>query len=290
MGIGLGLTFVPTASVIVHFFARRRGFASGVVLSGGAAGSTAFPLIINHLLPRIGFADSVRAGGYLVLGTVVAGNALMRPKFPVTKRVEAFGVNMKSFATDIPYVFTVLGAVIAAVGFFFPLIYIQLFATQHSVDKNLAFYALAIVNGTSIFGRVAGNYLADIYGPLNVQTLCTFMTGGMIWAMLGINSPGSLVAVSVLYGTLSGAWLSLALACVTSLAKTPAEAGARTGLALAVVSIGSLISSPIQGALVGSHYRWIRGIGFSGSVVFGGAICLGIARMLQARRTGSARV
>ncbi|KAJ7127972.1 MFS general substrate transporter [Mycena epipterygia] len=283
MGIGLGITFVPAASVVVHHFAKRRGLALGVALSGAAVGSTIFPLIINHLLPRIGFPQTVRATGYVILGTVVGGNALMRTRYPGSKRTGGFGI-MKSFFTDPPYMWTVAGAALASVGFFFPLIFIQLYATQHSVDKNLAFYSLAILNGTSIFGRVAGNYLADLYGPLNVQTLVTFMTGGVIWAVLGVHNGSTLVVVSVLYGVLSGAWLSLAFACTTSLAKTPAEAGARTGLALALVSAGSLISAPIQGALLGKHFLWIRPIGFSGSLVFAGAICLAVARMLQARR------
>jgi MFS family permease len=44
MGIGLGLTFVPTLSITVHYFNKRRGLASGVALSGSALGATVFPI------------------------------------------------------------------------------------------------------------------------------------------------------------------------------------------------------------------------------------------------------
>jgi MFS family permease len=44
MGLGLGLTFVPTASIAVHHFKRRRALATGIALSGGAIGSVIFPI------------------------------------------------------------------------------------------------------------------------------------------------------------------------------------------------------------------------------------------------------
>jgi MFS family permease len=51
MGLGLGLTFVPTASIAVHHFKRRRALATGVVLSGGAFGSVIFPISECSLSP-----------------------------------------------------------------------------------------------------------------------------------------------------------------------------------------------------------------------------------------------
>lgn len=44
MGIGLGLTFIPTLANTTRFFNKRRGLASGVALSGSALGATVFPI------------------------------------------------------------------------------------------------------------------------------------------------------------------------------------------------------------------------------------------------------
>ncbi|KAJ7250770.1 MFS general substrate transporter [Mycena rebaudengoi] len=288
MGIGLGFTFVPAVSITVHHFSRRRGLASGVALSGGSLGSAVFPIMLNHLIPKIGFAQAVRATGFIVLGCIVAGNALMRTRLPPrSKRPNAVAPDIKSFFTDAAYMWAVLGALLSGVGFYFPLIYIQLFAVQHSVGSDLAFYSIAIMNGASAFGRVAGNWAADVYGPFNVQVCCTVITGGIIWAVLGIHNTWTLVLVSVLYGIFSGAWLALAFACLSSLARTPDEVGARTGLALALSSFGSLGSAPIQGALLTTSFFWIRPVAFSASLMFGGAICFSITRVLQSRRRSS---
>jgi hypothetical protein len=80
--------------------------------------------------------------------------------------------------------------------------------------------------------------------------------------------------------------LALAFACLASLARTPDEVGymdcrsalisanlrcarARTGLSMALSSVGSLASAPIQGALLTRKFAWIHPIAFSGVSVAG---------------------
>jgi hypothetical protein len=45
---------------------------------------------------------------------------------------------------------------------------------------------IAILNASSAIGRVLGNYLADLFGPFNVQVPCTLFTGATIFAVLGV--------------------------------------------------------------------------------------------------------
>jgi len=215
----------------------------------------------------------------------------MRTRLPPrSKRPGTSTPDIKSFFTDYAYVWAVFGLLLSSIGFYFPVIYIQLLGSQHSVGNNLAFYSIAILNVSSAFGRISGNYLADLYGPFNVQIPYTLFTGATIWAMLGIHDAGSLVVVSILYGFFSGAWLALAFVCMSSLARSPDEVGARTGLALALSSVGSLASAPIQGALLTSNYFWVRPVGFSGCMIFAGAGAFLIARTLQAKARFASKV
>ncbi|KAK7030679.1 MFS general substrate transporter [Favolaschia claudopus] len=291
MGIGLGLTFVPTMSITVHYFNKRRGLASGIALSGSAVGATVFPIMLNHSIPKIGFGPAVRQTGYVVIGLIILGNLMMRTRLPPrSKRPGATKPDIKSFLKDSAYLWATFGLLISSVGFYFPVIYIQLFAVQHSVGSDLAFYSIAILNISSAFGRVSGNYLSDIYGPFNVLLPYTMFTGATIWAMLGIHNSATLVLLSVLYGYFSGAWLALAFACMSSLARSPDEVGARTGLALALSSIGSLVSAPIQGALLTDEFRWVQPVGFSGCIMFAGAGAFLVTRTLQAKNKSSNKV
>ena len=43
MGAGIGLVFVPTSTVALHYFRRWRGLALGIVMSGSALGGMLFP-------------------------------------------------------------------------------------------------------------------------------------------------------------------------------------------------------------------------------------------------------
>jgi hypothetical protein len=140
----------------------------------------------------------------------------------------------------------------------------QLYAVQHRVDNVLAFYTVAIINGTGIFGRILGNYLGDVYGPLNIQVPCTFVISSMVWSIIGVHNGASLVVVSTLYGITSGAWLSLAFAVLASLSRTPSEIGSRSGLTFTLSSIGALVSGPIQGALLTKQFDWTKPIAFAG--------------------------
>ncbi|KAJ6553096.1 MFS general substrate transporter [Mycena capillaripes] len=287
MGLGLGCTYLPSATIAVHHFARRRGLASGIALSGGALGSTVFPIsqhrssfVISHLIPRIGFAGAVRATGYVVLGCILVGNTLMRTRFPRRlKRKDA--PTMISLLTDAPYMWTVLGISIANIGNAFPLTYIQLFAEQHSTSGGVVFYSIAAMNAAGVIGRIAGNYLGDIQGPVKVQAYFTFFAGAMIWAVLGIHNSWSLLLVSVLFGIFSGAALSFL--CLSSFAKSPSEIGARTGLALVFVGITALIATPLQGAILTTRFLWIQPIVFSAVLMFVGTLCLVVTLVLRRR-------
>ncbi|KAF8890382.1 MFS general substrate transporter [Infundibulicybe gibba] len=255
MGIGIGLTFVPTMSVTVHHFKRRRALASGVVLSGSSAGALVFP-ISSHLIPSKGFAEGVRATAYIVLGCLVLGNLLVRmPKKGLARRDPP---DIKSFFKEPVYLTVLAAALFVYFGLFYPLVYIQLYAVEHNVDPQLAFYSLSIVNGSSLVGRVLGNFLADTYGGWNLQVPCTLLAAASVWAVLGIHNAATLIIVSILYG------LSLSFAVLADLAATPNEVGARTGLALGVASLGCLFSAPIQGALLTREFQWTRPTSFAG--------------------------
>jgi len=265
MGLGTGCLFTPVNAIISLHFKKRRGLAYGVVLTGVSLGSMTFPIILNHVIPRMGFGPGVRVTAYMVLGCLTTGNLLIR--IPVrTNRSKERSPDIMQFFKDPAYVAFVSGSVIALLGTYFPVIYLQLYSVQHNVDKKLAFYSVAILNGTSTLGRIVGNLLADTYGIWNVQIPSLLATGALIWAVLGVNGAASLVVVCVLYGIASGAWFSLTIAGLASLAASPAEIGARTGLALAIVSPALLGSAPLQGALLTTHYKWIRPIAFSGTI------------------------
>ena len=84
MGLGLGMTFLPSISIVSHHFKRHRAIATGIVVSGAPVGGIVFPIMLNHLIshPGIGFATGVRASGALVAGMMILANLMMRTNRP----------------------------------------------------------------------------------------------------------------------------------------------------------------------------------------------------------------
>ncbi|KAJ7216866.1 major facilitator superfamily domain-containing protein [Mycena haematopus] len=292
MGIGLGFTYLPSVTIVMHHFKRHSWLVSGIVMSGSSVGSTVFPLITNHLLPRVGFAQTIRLTGAIIPPVLILGNLMMRTRLPPRSK-RGHNVpppDIKSFFVDPAYMIAVLGMFLGLLGLYFPLVYLQLFSVQHNIGSTLAFHSISILNASGAFVRLFGNYWADAYGPYNLQVGCSIASGVLIFAMLGVHNAASLVVIALLYGAFSNWYLALAFACFASLAKGPEEVGARGGIALAFCSLGALVSGPIQGALLTNDYHWIRPVVFAGTMTFASGVCFFVTRTLHARATSNWRV
>ncbi|CAE6478640.1 unnamed protein product [Rhizoctonia solani] len=291
LGIALGLLFLPSIGVISHHFARRRSLAMGIVVSGSSCGGIIFPIMLNKMFERHGFAWGVRSTAFVVLACLIVANLLMRTRLPPkSKRPPTPSPDFKAIMTDLTYLAAIAGAFLVMLGLFLPIFYIQLFAVVHGIDETLAFYSLAILNAASIFGRTIPNFIADKLGPLNLLIPCSAISGTLIFAMLGIKSSGALIIFSILYGFFSGAYVSLISPVIISLANGFHEIGIRLGLAFAIVGFAALTGTPIAGALLTRELVWWRPIVFSAIVVLGGSVMLCIARGIQAKRKGTVLV
>ncbi|KAF9564278.1 MFS general substrate transporter [Agrocybe pediades] len=283
VGLGGGLILAPTTGIVSLHFTKNRNLAYGITLTGVSVGAVVLPIALNHLIPRIGFAQAVRVDAYIALGCLVVGNALLRlPEAYKNKKPTV--VNVVNFFRDPAYVTFIVGSMMVAFGIYFPLVYMQLYSILHHIDTNLAFYSLAIINGASALGRIGANYFADRYGVWKLQVPTTLLAGVSIWSMLTVKDKSSMIAVSFFYGIFSGAWLSLAMGALASLATCPQEIGARIGVALAICSLGLLGSIPAQGALLTDRYLWARPVTFSGSMMFGASILYALTWWIVVRK------
>lgn len=83
---------------------------------------------------------------------------------------------------------------------------IQDYGRAHGVSPNVTQYALAILNGASIFGRIIPNWLADTYGPLTILTPQCFISGILIFCFTSMcKTEAGLIVFTILFGFSSGA-------------------------------------------------------------------------------------
>ncbi|PVF99945.1 MFS general substrate transporter [Serendipita vermifera] len=288
-GLGLGFSFLPAMSLTARHFNKKRAWAMGIAVSGSSIGGMVFPVMLNKLIVKHGFAYAVRAAAGLTTAMMAISLLLMRMPKNLAKP-EGPKPSIAEFFKDIKYALALLGVFIGAFGIFFPLFYIQLYAALHHVNLDLAFYTVTILNGASTFGRLVPNLLADSYGSMNLWVLACAASALLIFCMFAITAASAIIVFCILYGFFSGAVFSLVGPLFASMARNPQEVGARMGLGYGLMAFSFLGTSPISGALLTDEYHWNRAIIFAGVMVAAGSGPLLISRMWVAREKGTWRV
>lgn len=81
--------------------------------------------MLNKLIASVGFAKAVQYTGYLVLGLMLIGLALIRPNGGVRASKTDAPVDVKSFFKEPAYLLVIAGVFLVAWGLFFPIFFIQ---------------------------------------------------------------------------------------------------------------------------------------------------------------------
>ncbi|KAH9841055.1 major facilitator superfamily domain-containing protein [Rhodofomes roseus] len=318
MGLGMGSIFLPTSVLVSQHFHKKKALAMGIVPAGGSLGAVAFSIALNYLFNGpLGFGWAIRIIAFICLGLLLVGNLLLFDARPATQPTAVPGIQEKPPGTltagrtddedaatktdrtsgdpeeaaaprppllDRRYACILVQGFLTGLGLWFPPSYVQLFAEQHGVGRELSFYSLAILNAANALGRVLPNWLGDRWGALAVYVPCLVVGSVLQFALLGCTTAYGLVLFTVFYGFFSGTAVSLYLPAVASISADGADVGKRMGIALFPVGIGALVGTPIGGALIGHDYVWWKGVvfaavtGLAGAAVAGSALVRGPCR------------
>lgn len=258
MGIGIGLVFVPTALVPLHYFKRKKGMAIGIVMSGGSLGGMIFPPVLRILIPQRGMGGAVRVTACIIFGFLLVGNGLLRtppkpekPFYPVPR------LDLAKYSKELGYLCAAGGTFLTMLFIYWPVMYLDLLGKERGVDPNMAFNTVIILSLAGIFGRVGLGFASDFVGPWNLLMPVSGFLALMMFLTCSIQGPKSLGAYAFAYGIFAGAWLSLMVTALSSLASRTSEAGTRVGLILSVSSIGILLSALIHDGVLTPQHVWI---------------------------------
>ena len=110
------------------------------------------------------------------------------------------------------------------------------YAKYLSIPDHMAFYVLAVMNAGGVLGRIAPAYLSDKIGRFNLLVPSAFLSGisCLIFWFLAITLL-SVLLFSVLYGFLSGSFVSVINPCVAQISEM-SQMGTRTGMLYSIIS------------------------------------------------------
>ena len=236
-GVGTSLIFTPAVASIGHFFKTRRGNATGIAACGGSIGGVIFPLTLQSLLPRLGWAWSTRIMGFISLAFLIVANALIRSRLPAQK-----GNSAKPdlrILKDVGFALTTSGVFLFEIGLFVPLSFLSSYAVAQGFKTAFAYQLLAIFNVGSVFGRWLPGYVADHLGRFNtmIVTLALCMVSTFALWLPASGSLAMIVIFSVVFGFASGSNISLTPVCVGQLCETE-NYGTYYATCYTIVSVG----------------------------------------------------
>lgn len=270
VGIGSSLLLTPSMGCVAHWFMERRGLASGIAFIGGGFGGVLFPLMIQSLLPQVGWGWSIRILGFVLLVLCAISVAFCRIRVPPRKGA---ATSWRDTLPE-PRVFmdgtgamaaTSAGVLFTDLAYFIPITYVpsyyidrQRLSQEEALTGSAAFayQLLASLNAASCIGRCVAGALGDRFGRYNTMIvsllLCTVSV--LCFWLIDILAPNLdnyalLVVFVLLFGFVSGSNVSLTPICLGQLCETQ-EYGRYYASCFTVVAFGVLVSIPIAGSLL----------------------------------------
>ncbi|KAK7057635.1 MFS domain-containing protein [Favolaschia claudopus] len=245
-GMAAGVAYGPMVAVVGHWFQKRRGIANGLVATGSSVGGTLFPIIARNLIPRVGFPWTLRIMAFILLVTLTLANICVRRRLP-PKHVPGGLLNLAAFKNPAYTLYCISGVVIF-LGLYTVLTYIDVSATSVGISPDFSFYLISMANGASLFGRLMAGTVADRIGAVNIILPFSGVAAVMTFVWPLAHSKGAFVAIAIIYGFSSGAFVSSFLLPMFYLGEV-ADVGRRSGMAQTLTAIGALAGPPISGAI-----------------------------------------
>ncbi|KAG0152629.1 hypothetical protein PDIDSM_1109 [Penicillium digitatum] len=261
------------------WFRQKRGIVGGLTVAGSSLGGVIFPLMVQHLLPQVGFGWTMRICAFMILGLLVIANLTISSNFSHAPRPFSV-VRYLGPLRELNFGILCTASFFMYWGLFIPFDYIVVEAIHYGMSSHLAWSLVPILNGASFFGRTVPNYVADRIGRFNVMLVMTTLSAILVLALwIPARGNGALITFATLFGITSGAIIGLGPILIVSISPMN-ELGFRMGTVLAFAAVGTLTSPPIGGAIAadsGGSYTYT--CVFSGVSLILGTIGLAALRV-----------
>ncbi|RMZ75716.1 hypothetical protein DV738_g5336, partial [Chaetothyriales sp. CBS 135597] len=276
--LGASMVFYPAMSAVVTWFFKKRAFALGLVASGSGLGGVIFPIMVQRLIPEVGFGWTMRICAFLILALMIVANFTIVSRLPPHPKPVSWRDFLVPF-TELPFFLLSIGSFFMFMGIFLPLNFLILAAAQDHVPRHLQLYLVPILNSASIFGRIVPSFLADKIGRFTIFLAVCLAVTIFVWALwLPGSGTGATVTFAILFGFASGGVVALPATLVASISDVK-QIGVRTGAMFSLVAIATLVGSPIGGEITTADhgsYQMLKV--FSGCLTSAGTICYALLR------------
>ncbi len=299
VGLGVGCAYVPAIGAVQRWFVRRRGFASGLAVSGIGVGTLAMPPLASLLIDGLGWR-----GAYLVLGALAAiaggGLALLIENDPRDRglgpdgdppRSDAHaarpqGTSVSEAIRSRRFISLYAACLICSFGVFVPFVHLVPYARDHGAAASSAVLLLGVIGIGSTAGRFFLGGLADRIGR-ELSLLLMFAAMALALAVWAVSTEiWSLAGFAFLYGIFYGGWVAILPAVVMDYFGGRNVSGI-IGILYTSVAFGTLIGPSAAGfAFDLSHSYTVPIIASAGANIIAAVIVAATSRVASADKPG----
>jgi MFS family permease len=284
VGLGLGFAFVPSLGAVQRWFVRRRGFASGIAVSGIGVGTLVIPPLASYLIGHYGWRPT-----FVIIGVItgVAGAAMsmliesdpasrgllpdgdVRP--PNARSAPAAGATVREAIRTRRFLGLYAAGLLVSFGLFVPFVHLVPYAMDHGISKSIALALVAAIGIGSTVGRFFLGGFADRIGRKSGLLLmyAGLAVSFVIWAISGSVWPLALFAV--LFGIFYGGLVALLPALVADYFGGRNISGI-IGILYTSVGVGTLIGPSAAGFVYDATHSYLLPILLSA----GGSVAAGV--------------
>jgi MFS family permease len=275
VGLGIGCAYVPAIGAVQRWFVRRRGFASGLAVSGIGVGTLVMPPLASLLIEMLGWR-----GAYLALGALAAaiggGLALLIENDPrdrglgpdgdppqvLAPSAQREGASVREAIRSRRFISLYAACLICSFGVFVPFVHLVPYAQDHGAAPASAVLLLGVIGIGSTAGRFFLGGRADRMGR-QISLLSMFAGMALALAIWVIATDiWSLAAFAFVFGVFYGGWVAVLPAVVMDYFGGRNVSGI-IGILYTSVAFGTLIGPSAAGFVFDLSHSYTLPILFS---------------------------
>jgi MFS family permease len=201
--VGNGTAYLGYSRAISTWFDRRRGFALSIMLAGGACGAMILPVIAQAVITHYGWRTAFLVLGVLALTLGFPLAALFVRERPAAQQSMHVSVEVgESVKTALSgRIFWIIAATVClyAISVNGAIAHLSALLTDRGVSTQGAAYAIAIIGGTGLIGRIlTGIFLDRFFGPRVSQIMLLMTVTGIVLLSVAHTLPAGLLAASLI--------------------------------------------------------------------------------------------
>jgi MFS family permease len=278
LGIGIGLTYVPSVGAVQPWFLANRAFASGLAVAGIGAGNFLVPLAATWLIGLVGWrvAYQVLAAAVLLLAGAAA---LAIDDDPArhgargaarTDRATLPGATLGQALRTKAFWLLYFSSMLVCVGLFVPMVHLASYAQDAGYSEAQGVALVSLIGLGSLLGRFTIGGVADRLGRVPSFAVMYVGLGAMLIVWWLTTSYWLLVAFALLFGAFYGGFVALAPTLIMDLYGPRAVSGI-IGLLYTAPGVGTLVGPPLAGAAYDAWGSYAAPILAASALSFAGA-------------------